>query len=192
MPMIRRLLLLAPLALGIASTRAEEPPLLPDFALTDHHGRLFSREHLRGRWSLLAIGYTSCPDVCPFVLANLEAVLTELSTRMSPERLPHVVFLAVDPARDAPALPDYMRSFHPDFLGVTGTEMEIQKVVSGVDGAVRREPADAFGHYLVAHTAFVSVIGPGGHVVAKLRPPIEPGPTTAMLAGLLRGMPPEG
>jgi protein SCO1 len=190
--MIRHLLLLLLLAPGMGPARAEEPPLLPDVALTDHHGQPFSPAALRGRWSLLAIGYTSCPDVCPFVLANLEAVLTELSTRMAPERLPRVVFLAADPARDAPVLPDYMRSFHPDFLGVTGTEAEIDRLVAGVDGTVRREPADAFGHYLVAHSAFVSVIDPEGRVVAKLRPPFEPEPTAATLTGLFRGMPPEG
>jgi protein SCO1/2 len=190
MELMRRLLVLLLLFRSLSSAHASEPKPLPEFTLTDHRGQPFSLASMRGRWSMLALGYTSCPDICPFVLTNLETVLTTLSTRMAPERLPRVIFLAVDPRRDAPALGDYMAGFHPDFLGVTGPEAEVARLVAGVDGVARMETAaDPSGQYLVAHSAFVSVIDPAGRVVAKLSPPLDPETIADRLAGLLRGSP---
>jgi protein SCO1/2 len=184
------LALLAVLALGSpAPSRSTEPKPLPSFALTDHHGQPFSLATMRGRWTVLALGYTSCPDICPFTLMNLEDVLTALSTRMAPERLPRIVFLAVDPARDRPVLAAFMRSFHPAFLGVSGPENEVASLVGALDGVARHEPANASGNYAVVHSAFLSVVDPTGRVVAKLYPPLEAGPTADALARLLRAAP---
>jgi protein SCO1/2 len=184
------LALLAILALGSpAPGRSTEPKPLPSFALTDHHGQPFSLATMRGRWTVLALGYTSCPDICPFTLMNVEDVLTALSTRMAPERLPRIVFLAVDPARDRPVLATFMRSFHPAFLGVSGPENEVASLVGALGGVARHEPADASGNYAVVHSAFLSIVDPTGRVVAKLYPPLEAGPTADALARLLRAAP---
>ena len=53
-------------------------------------------------------GFTHCPDVCPFTLANLEQVVAELGLRVRPDRLPTVIFLGVDPDRDRANLKDYV------------------------------------------------------------------------------------
>jgi protein SCO1 len=187
---LRFLALLAVLALASpALGRSTEPKRLPSFALTDHHGEPFSLATMRGRWTVLALGYTSCPDICPFTLMNLEDVLTVLSTRMAPERLPRIVFLAIDPARDRPVLAAFMRNFHPAFLGISGSENEVSSLVAALDGVARHEPADALGNYAVVHSAFLSVVDPTGRVVAKLYPPLDPGPTADALARLLRAAP---
>jgi protein SCO1/2 len=95
-----------------------DPPAdLPEFALTDHTGRPFTPESLRGRWDLVLLGFTSCPDVCPFVLSNLADVHAELSTRVTPENLPRVVFVGVDPQRDRPVLGEYVGIFIPTSSG---------------------------------------------------------------------------
>ena len=46
----------------------------PDFALTDENGQPFNLSDLRGKWILLAYGYTHCPDVCPLTLSHLRDV----------------------------------------------------------------------------------------------------------------------
>ena len=33
-----------------------------DFELVDHHGAVFDRARLRGKWSLVFFGFTNCPD----------------------------------------------------------------------------------------------------------------------------------
>ncbi len=189
--MLRRalfLLLLAvtPAEARIAGVLLDQPVALPAFTLEDHDGKPFTERSLPGRWTLLALGFTNCPDVCPVTLSDLEAARAELSTTTTPERLPRILFLAVDPARDRPVLRAYTTRFHPDFLGVTGDPGAIARLADGLDAKLRIGPPDATGAYEVAHSAAVSVIDPEGRLVAKLSPPFDPAETAAFLTGLAR------
>lgn len=163
------------------------PRPLAAFALEDHGGRPFTNERFKGQWSLVLIGFTHCPDVCPFTLDNLALVIEQMSTRVSPERLPQVVFLAVDPDRDRAVLADYVRHFNPGFVGVTGRVEGIKTLVESLDGYARvvdRKPGSA--SYQVQHSAVVSVIDPEARVRATLNPPMEPAAAAEFLAGLMR------
>lgn len=164
----------------------DRPEPLPAFMLEDQGGNPFSGKRLQGRWSLILMGFTNCPDVCPFTLGNLEAVVAEMSTLTTPDRLPQVIFLAVDPARDKAVLADYVHSFHPDFLGVTGDLKQIDVLVHGLDGAVRRGKPDRHGNYEVRHSAAVSVVDPQGRLAAKLSPPFEPAQAATYLVNMMR------
>src|SRR5262249_55524107 len=98
----------------------DRPALVEGFILDDHNRKPVATGSLKGHVSLVLAGFTNGPDVCPFTLANLEQVVAELGLRVRPDRLPTVIFLAVDPDRDRPNLKDYVVQFHPDFIGVTG------------------------------------------------------------------------
>jgi protein SCO1/2 len=163
------------------------PKPLSQFGLEDHHGRPFAKDRLEGRWSLMMLGFTHCPDVCPFTLGNLALVLEELSTRVSPERLPQVVFVAVDPARDKAVLADYVKHFNDGFIGITGSPEAIKTLVDSLEGYVRvvRKQADSTS-YQVSHSANVSVVDPQGRIRATLNPPMEPVPAAEFLTGLMR------
>jgi protein SCO1/2 len=158
------------------STVIVDPPqLLSDFNLKDQHGNAFGIDQFKGRWSMVFVGFTSCPDVCPMTLANLEAVRAEMGFRMSPERIPNIVFLAVDPDRDTALLKDYLAYFHPQYIGITGDGREIDKLIKGLDAFYRldrKSPDDS--NYDVVHTATVSIISPEAKVVAKINPPFHP------------------
>jgi protein SCO1 len=156
------------------------------FTLADHDGKPFTAEQLKGRWTLILAGFTHCPDVCPFTLANLEQVVAELGLRLRPDRLPAVVFLAVDPDRDRASLKDYVVQFHPDFIGVTGAIEQIERALKGIDAAATRGKPDARGNYQVTHSASVAVIDPQGRLAAKINPPFDPAPTAQFLADLFR------
>ena len=156
------------------------------FTLNDHDGKPFTADQLKGRWSLILAGFTHCPDVCPFTLANLEQVVAELGLRVRPDRLPAVVFLAVDPDRDRANLKDYVVQFHPDFIGVTGEIGEIERALKGIDAVAIRAKPDSRGNYQVTHSAAVAVIDPQGRLAAKINPPFEPAPTADFLADLIR------
>jgi protein SCO1/2 len=160
----------------------DEPVAIPAFALEDHHGRAFTEAALEGGWTLVMLGFTHCPDVCPFTLTNLEAVVAETSLRVRPDNVPRVVFLSVDPARDREGLGTYALHFHPDFLGVTGDRAEIDTVVEATDGFYRF--VEKGESYDVQHTSAISVIDPEGRLVAKLQPPLDPGPVAEFLARL--------
>ena len=74
------------------------------------------------------------------------------------------IFVSVDPKRDTPeALAEYVEYFHPNFVGVTGSEKEIAEV-SKRYGAQYYEvelEGSAFG-YAVNHSAAVYLIQPDG------------------------------
>ncbi len=160
---------------------------LPPFALIDHRGLSFKNDRLAGKWSLVLLGYTHCPDICPFTMQNLASVIEQLTMRVSPDKLPQVIFVGVDEQRDKPVLADYVTAFNPDFIGVTGDWPAIKTVVDGVGGFARidkKRPGQ--DEYQVSHSAFVSVIDPEGRIAARLNPPMQPAKTAAFLAKLMR------
>ena len=55
-----------------AGTLLPQRRALTPFALTDTNGAPFDQTALQGRWTLLAFGYASCPDVCPLLLQGLD------------------------------------------------------------------------------------------------------------------------
>lgn len=178
-------------AISGATLAAKDPEIvvpakkLPAFGLADHKGVPFANERLAGKWSLILLGFTQCPDVCPYTLQNLTLVVEQLSMRVSPERLPQIVFVGVDPERDRPVLNDYVMAFAPGFVGITGARENLQPLIDGLGGFVRVGPKKAGSDYQVQHSAFVAVIDPQGRLAARLSPPMEPASTATFLAGLM-------
>ena len=160
---------------------------LPSFSLVDQHGESFEKSSLTSGWSMIFIGFTACPDVCPMTLSNLEAVRADMGVKMSPDSIPNIIFLAVDPARDKVGLAEYLSFFHPRYVGVTGEVSEVDKLVAGLDGFYRlKKKSDADTNYDVLHTAKVSIINPKGQLVAQMTPPFKPESTGEQLTQLIR------
>jgi protein SCO1/2 len=165
------------------------PNEVKPFLLSDQYNQPFGLERLKNHWSLVFIGFTTCPDVCPVTLANLEAVRAEMGLRLSPGLIPRILFLAVDPDRDIPVLKDYLAYFHPEYIGLTGEVSQIDNLIKSLNAFYRldkKTPDDS--EYDVLHTAFVSVINPRGEMVAKLNPPFHPHRTGDYLIQLIRGV----
>jgi len=166
----------------IRAVEPKTPPALPAFELKDQHGKAFTQESLKGHWTLSLIGFTHCPDVCPFVLSNLAAVVSQMSVWVRPDNLPKVVFVGVDPGRDHGLLGEYVNHFNKNFLGVTGSHAELAKFVEGIDGFYRLGKPDKDGVYDVQHSASVIVTGPDGRIYSKLSPPLKPNDVAQYLA----------
>ncbi|MGE0611080.1 MAG: SCO family protein [Hyphomicrobiales bacterium] len=157
------------------------------FALADHRKRPFTPESFKGKWTMVLLGYTHCPDVCPFTLNNLAVVHEQLKSQLTPDSLPQIVFVGVDPDRDAAVMAGYITHFDPDFLGVTGEWPQIRIFVEAVEGFARldkKKPDDE--GYLVRHSSRVSIIDPDGRMVAQVNPPLPPAETAMFVAGLMR------
>lgn len=183
--------LAAALVLGAHSALAqvqgvelEEPVAITAFYLTEDDETKFTENDLKGAWTIIMFGFNTCPDVCPFTLANLEAALAETALRVSPKSLPRVVFVSVDPERDRGVVSEYATFFHPDFKGVTGDRAELDKLVESTDSFYRLMRPDSSGHYEVQHSSAVSVVDPEGMLRAKLQPPFDPGMTAEFIARL--------
>ena len=171
----------APLELssGIVLTA---PRPLAEFWLEDTTGREFSRARLEGRWSLLSIGFTQCPDVCPLTLAALAAA----TSRLEPGLAAQTVFVSVDPARDTAAeLEEYVHYFDPGFIAVTGERDELDKLCASLGFAYVHVPRGG-GEYTVDHSTAVALIDPQARVAGYFRLPLD----AERLAHDLAGLPP--
>ncbi|MEW8660182.1 MAG: SCO family protein [Candidatus Thiodiazotropha endolucinida] len=143
----------------ILSSRSESPG--GDFVLYSSQGKV-SLKQFRGKVVLLYFGYTKCPDVCPTSLSIIAQALNELSE--DELKSVHGVFISVDPKRDdIQVLDEYVRHFHPNLVGVTGSEAEVAEVARRY-GAQYEEVAlegSDFG-YAVNHSSVTYLITPEG------------------------------
>lgn len=153
------------------------PKAVNEFTLTGTDGEPFTLDDLRGRYTLIAFGYTHCPDVCPLTLTEFKRVKRELSAEQAAQV--NFAFVSVDGERDTPdLLANYLSRFDPAFIGITTTNDRLMQ-----------ETADAFGvyyekrviegtqaAYLVDHTASSFLLNPDGAIIKVYgfgTPPVE-------------------
>ena len=173
-----------PAVAQVQGVMLDAPVELPAFAFSNELGEEFTEQDLTNNWTIVMFGFLSCPDVCPFTLGNLEAAVSETSLRVSPDNVPNVAFISVDPDRDAEFVSEYAKFFHPDFQSFTGDRAQIDTLVEATDSFYRLLKPDHTGFYDVQHSSSVSVIAPDGTLRAKLQPPFDPGATAEFLARL--------
>jgi protein SCO1 len=109
------LFFIVPISRTLAIGRDAPPPpalklALPDFKLTDQHGRPFGLADLKGKIWVADFVFTSCPTVCP----KLTKRMTEVQNRgKNLGDAFHLVTFTVDPENDTPdKLRAYAESFH--------------------------------------------------------------------------------
>jgi len=135
-----------------------------DFTLHSVNGPVALHD-FRGDVVLLYFGYTHCPDACPTTLTHWRLAFKSLS----PHKREHVrgIFVSIDPDRDTPELlKGYVDHFHPNIIGVTGSQSELRKVTAEYRATYSYEKNnDGSGDgYVVNHTGAVYVIDPTGKV----------------------------
>ena len=163
---------LSPKMIGVGSKKVKK---LTSINLIDDEGMQLGSSSFQGKWHLVLLGFTSCPDVCPFTLANLSAVHDKISEHAVPKDIPTVLLISVDPNRDKIAdLRNYVRHFNPKFRAATGTKEMIDQFVKGIGGFYEFGPKKDDNTYRVNHSAEVFVVDPLGHVVESLNPPLVP------------------
>jgi protein SCO1/2 len=131
------------------------------FALTDHTGRRVTDQDFRGRYMLVFFGFTYCPDVCPSALQLISAALDRLGPKA--ERVVPL-FITLDPERDTPEhLAEYVKSFHPRLIGLTGSASDIEAAAKAYRVYFRKvaDPKST-AEYTIDHTVFIYVMGPDG------------------------------
>lgn len=164
----------APAAAQTNSAAATEPaeaaePLRtsPRYLLMGTNGRAVSSEDFRGRLQLIAFGFTSCPDVCPTTLLEMQQILAALGTHAK-----HLqpIFVTIDPQRDtAEVLDAYTRNFDPRILGLTGSQELVRRAANNfkVQFEKVQEPGASENVYTMDHSVGMFLLGPDGELLAK-------------------------
>jgi len=148
---------------GYSGLVLEHPVPLVDFTLTDQHGRpyRFADRAREASLTLLAFGYTHCPDICPGTMAQLAIALRELPPEVASKV--EVVFVTVDPERDTPeALRDWIAHFDERFSALSGPDRKIVRLQRslGIRPATREDLGG--GQYAMNHWAAVLAFTPDG------------------------------
>jgi protein SCO1 len=133
------------------------------FRLLDQNGHTVTDADVRGEPHLVFFGFTHCPEVCPTTLLELTDVLDKLGPDAGRVR---ALFITVDPERDQPAvLKDYLSSFSPRLLGLTGDLAAITAVAKAYHVYMKKVPLEG-NDYTMDHTALVYLMDRDGRFVA--------------------------
>jgi len=140
-----------------------------DFDLLDHNGQRRALADFRGKVLLVFFGFTNCPDACPLALSEMAQVVKQLGPDGNRVQ---GLFITVDPERDTPErLASYVPAFHPSFLGLRGTEEELEKVKQEFKIYSSAQKADSGSHsghsegqtrYMVNHSTGIYVFDKQG------------------------------
>lgn len=135
------------------------------FKLTDFNGQPRALADYRGRVVMLYFGFVQCPDVCPTALARASAVMQQLGTDAAQVQL---LFVTVDPERDKPEmLRDYMASFDPSFMALTGSAEQIKTAADEFRVYYKKVPTGS--SYTMDHTALTYLFDREGRIRVVLR-----------------------
>lgn len=169
-------------------TLLPQPRELPTFNLRQADGTPLVPGELAGHWTLVFLGFTFCPDVCPTTLAELAMAQKQWEALPESTR-PRVLFVSVDPERDTPAKAgEYARAFHPDTLAATADVPALEKFATSLGFVFMKVPGKNFEQnpedYSVDHSANIAVLDTQGRLAGLIRPPFQPQAIAADLSAL--------
>ena len=139
-------------------------PQHPDFALAATDGREYRPADFAGKVIALAVGYTSCPDICPTTLSELKAAVEALPS--SSRRRVQILFATLDPERDTLGiLREYAEAFRPNgglpILGLRGSPGQTAELIRQLQLVAEKQPSASMG-YTLDHTAGVFLFDADG------------------------------
>lgn len=154
-----------------------QPRELPTFALRQSDGTQLIPGELKGHWTLIFLGFTHCPDVCPTTLAEL-AQAQKRWEAVPDARRPRVLFVSVDPERDTPMqIGGYAHAFHRDTLAATADLPTLESFAKSLSLVFVKVPAPEGApadQYTVDHSAAIAVLDPQGRMAGVIPPPLQP------------------
>jgi protein SCO1/2 len=140
----------------------------PNFILTDTSGQQFDlQKQTDGYLTLLYLGYTHCPDICPTLMADVEATLKQMKPADAAKV--KVVFITTDPERDTPqALRTWLDAFNKNYIGLIPTQTQLNNITSTIGLPPIQKEDLGGGNYAVDHASFVMAFTPNdnkAHIV---------------------------
>lgn len=157
-----------------------------DFTLQSAQGPV-SLSDFRGKVVAIYFGYTSCPDACPLTMGLLTAAMNKLE-KDERDKV-QVLLVSFDPERDTPeVLADYVKQFHPNIIGVTGSKQDIAQVTSQYGALFERvEMPDSAIGYAFDHSSVTAVVDVKGNMRSLIRHQHSVDEIVAMLREAMEG-----
>lgn len=161
-----------------------QPRELPPFELRQSDGTQLLPGELHGHWTIVFIGFTFCPDVCPMTLAELAQAQRRWED--IPEAIrPRVLFVSVDPERDTPdRIGDYLSAFHRDTLGATADLPALEELTRSMSLVFMKVPPPdgvPADQYSIDHSSAMAILDPQARMAGVLQGPLDPAAIAADL-----------
>jgi protein SCO1 len=146
-----------------ASPRSDSIYELPA-SLVDQDGRTVGLDVFRGHPVLISMFYTTCPDACPLLIANLKRIERELSPATRADL--RILLVSLDPEHDTPeALQALARAHDLDasrWRLVRAHEDTVREVAAVLGIRYRRLPEGGFNH-----SSVITLLDPSGVVLTR-------------------------
>ncbi|MEA2833520.1 MAG: hypothetical protein QOG66_1722 [Methylobacteriaceae bacterium] len=158
-------------------------PIGGPFTLMDQTGRLRSDTEFRGKLMLIYFGYTFCPDICPTDLMTISQAVDALGKAGEAVQ---PIFITLDPERDTiERLAEYVSSFHPRLIGLTGAPEDIRKVALAYKAYYAKTENGRGEDYSIDHTGVTYLVGGGGQYLGFAPPQTSPERLIEVIRGQL-------
>ncbi len=129
----------------------------------------------KGKYLLIAVGYTGCPDICPTTLLDMRETLAELD-KIAPKKVGEVqpLFITIDPESDTLSdITRYTGFFDPRITGLRADDFDtLDNVVSQLHASYGYQfegkpvfPPNLPKGYTVMHSTFIYLYSPEGLLV---------------------------
>ena len=164
---------------------------LPAFELQQSDGTPLTADELKGHWTLVFLGFTHCPDVCPTTLAQLAGAQKQWAAMPEASR-PRVLFVSADPERDTPEMiGKYAHAFHPDTIAATAPIPQLQDFTRSLSLVFMKVPGDSGqpNDYSIDHSAALVVLDPQARMAGVVQPPLDIAGIASDLTALTQAAP---
>jgi len=131
---------------------------------TDQDGKRVSLETLRGAPAVVAMGYTSCKDICPMIVADMVAI--EDRAKASSLKGVHYAFFSLDSAVDTPERLKAYAGDHGldlgDWVLFNGDDKAVRELAAALGVRYRRDASGGFDH-----SAVITILDAQGRIFAQ-------------------------
>ena len=154
-----------------AITLIDKPRAISEFSLESANGAI-TTENLKGSWTLVFIGFTTCPDVCPTTLLELAQAQT-IWVKLDLTNKPKLLFVSIDPERDTLIrTAEYAAFFSPDTITATAQEPQLSEFTRELGLVYMKVPQG--DSYTMDHSAIMVLLNPNAEFAGIVRPPFNP------------------
>ncbi len=171
-------------AAGLTLPAFAESPLPFDlggeYTLTNQFGEPYTQADPAGKPQLLFFGYVNCQEICSAVFPMMAEIVDEIEAQgmdITP------VMITVDPVRDTVnTMRPRLAEHHPDFVGLTGTEAELQVAYDAF--SIEKEEVFVDPEYgpVYAHGSFIYLLDEQGKFLTLVPPIVTPEQAAGIVA----------